>query len=341
MRSARSAQPAQQRQDQVQGDLGVQQHAAAAPSIDQSSWSGTSPRWPGKPVRAPASHGHDPDARPGRRTSSADTSARIGASGLTKASAKAAIAVSNGAPTGIRQATALIAGQAAMASPEPRPHAGEPASPTRADQQHGAPAPTTRTRVPAGSSGPAASQVASAIRTRPWPGPIGVHQHRPRCRHRPGHGGSAAGSPPAAGNRRRQQNETADAHDGRGRRSSAPAAATPARQPATAATPVEAGGERQPQEHEARREHLQQQEHAAQRQPVPEGEGHAPGRSQGCGRSARAARGGRPPMASRASSAMPASEPSAAVASIGRIRVFWFGLVANAVSASRYFCAMK
>ena len=46
-------------------------------------------------------------------------------------------------------------------------------------------------------------------------------------------------------------------------------------------------------------------------------------------------------MASRASSAIPASEPKVAAASIGRISVFWFGLVANAFSASRYFCAMK
>jgi hypothetical protein len=46
-------------------------------------------------------------------------------------------------------------------------------------------------------------------------------------------------------------------------------------------------------------------------------------------------------MASRANSAFPASEPSAAVASIGRISVFWFGLAAKAARASRYFCAMK
>src|SRR5258706_5162830 len=48
-----------------------------------------------------------------------------------------------------------------------------------------------------------------------------------------------------------------------------------------------------------------------------------------------------PPNVALAISAMPASEPSILVASMGSIRTFWFGEWAISVRARRYLSAMK
>src|SRR5262249_49925539 len=50
---------------------------------------------------------------------------------------------------------------------------------------------------------------------------------------------------------------------------------------------------------------------------------------------------GSPPNAALAISAMPASEPSTLVDSIGRISTFWFGDSASWPNALRYLSAMK
>ena len=59
------------------------------------------------------------------------------------------------------------------------------------------------------------------------------------------------------------------------------------------------------------------------------------------GAPAPAAAGARPPQGVARELGDARQRAQAAVASIGRISVFWFGLVAKALSASRYFWATK
>jgi hypothetical protein len=58
-------------------------------------------------------------------------------------------------------------------------------------------------------------------------------------------------------------------------------------------------------------------------------------------RAAAAAEAALSPKVAFAISPMPASEPSTLVASIGSIRIFWFGESANCPNALMYLSAMK